>query len=223
MAYTTTTRATLRSRIKDYLVPNYWIDAELDAYINEALRVFNVLTGYHKQTSSPTITANTRFYDVEGNVANHLAVLRVNLADTSLDLIDIEAKDAADEDWQNSTSGTSTDAMPLGLNYVALDPPPSGNTAYNITSLTISPIPANDAAYINLNEEDIRSIINYVRFICTIKEGGQEMQNAFPMLQAFLAHCANYNAKLNSSSAYRRLMRVGQRLQRPKASESQTP
>ena len=204
----------MRARIQDRLISTFWTNAEVNDAIDNSLRVWNALTGYFKQSTAKTISGDTIFYDLEANLANHLSLLRIELAGTHLDLLPIEEKDNAEEDWQDNASGTTVDAMPLGLNLVALDPAPSGSTSYTIVSVRSAELPSGDSANIQIGEEDMAAIVDFATFELSIKEGGQEMADNMKLLENFLLHASKYNSKLNTSSAYRNLLGAASRLQR---------
>lgn len=218
--YTTITLAALRTRIRERLFASFWTDTELTAYVREALRIWNTLTGYWRQAYSLNVGAGTIFFNVNETVPNHMALLRIEMADTHLELTSLAEMDDINPGWQNDASATLRQAAPIGLDQIALNPPAAVDTNIIVYSIRTAPLPVMDADVIQMGEEDIIAIIDYVQFAASIKEGTSEMQTAMSRFQNFLAQASKYNSKLNTISIYRRLLGTGgQKLARPASQE----
>lgn len=224
MAYTTTTRATLRQRIRETLLANWWSDDELNRLINEAIRVWNVLVGYHRQTTLLTVVAGTIFLDLNTTVANHLMLMRVEFTDTHTNLVSLNELDKMNTRWMCDESTSISNIAPVGLNLIAFNPSSTTDFSMYVESIRTAILPTTDASFIQVSEENISALINYVKFIGALKEGGSELKEAMPLLQNFLMQAAKYNADLNQISIYRQMLGYGgQQETRPLNQESQTP
>jgi hypothetical protein len=208
MPYASITRSTIRTRVSERLVTSFWVTAELNAYINEALRVWNVLTGYNRNIhSSGSLTADQVFYTTTDLGSTALCILRIEgPSNTTLDNITLKQLDLMVPTWYSTAAGTSAYWAHIGLNNVILYPKSSGSFSFNAYALDLMIVPAADGDYIQVGDEDITAIIDYIIFIARLKEGGKEFQESTKLLQNFLRAAAKYNAKLLQTSIYRRIM-----------------
>jgi hypothetical protein len=93
-----------------------------------------------------------------------------------------------------------------------------------IEYLKIAPLPTADGDFIQVAEEDMAAIIDYVHFLCTFKEGGHELAVGNEILKRFLEAAASHNSKLNNISIYRKMLGYGgQNVTRPQSTETQFP
>jgi len=85
-------------------------------------------------------------------------------------------------------------------------------------------VPSGDSDDIQVGEEDLSAIVDYIVFIARLKEGGKEAMEATGLLQNFLSAAAKYNAKLLNNSIYRTVMGLPREMQqRPEHLEQKTP
>lgn len=226
-SYNTTTRGTLRQRVRERLLQNWWTDTELNLLINEALRMWGSFTGFYRQRSSVTFTSAQTDYPVTGVDPNCYAVLRIDLTSgIHLDPVAIEELGQFNPTWYNDTATAPTGWVPLGLNHIALYPVLTGSVTTTVDNLYFAPLPANDSVFIQVGEEDMDAIIDYIQFAANIKVGGDELQVALQLLNNFLQQCAKYNSRLLNSAIFRRVLGMpsgGQVNQRPRDLEGMAP
>lgn len=89
MAYTHTTRAQLRAILRERLddpSTRYWTDAELNLYLNEALRTFGVMSAFWRDRGTVTLQATKAFYDLQSEVSGSLLSQTITDQDLILDL-----------------------------------------------------------------------------------------------------------------------------------------
>ena len=224
MAYAVTTRSTLRTRITERLISVFWTTTELDIYINEAIRMWNAFTGttfYGAGDVSNSVTTNTFFTDATTWSASLFYVQRLFLANASLDPVRLCDLDELNPTWQSDAAGTINMYAINGLNHVTNYPKPSGSTDVYLQAVLVATVPSSDGDYIQVAEEDMEAIIDYVTFISKLKEGGSETQEASIALQRFLKQACLKNSALNNHSAYRRLLGLPlQQQRRPDAMAS---
>lgn len=125
-----------------------------------------------------------------------------------LDQIDVEDLGQFNTTWQEDTAALAEAWIPLGLNKVALYPKITETNFCGVDYIKFAPLPTTDLDVLDINDEDIPAIIDYVHFICALKEGGQELEAAMPMFQNFLKHAAKYNAKLQTLGVYRKVLGI---------------
>jgi hypothetical protein len=90
------------------------------------------------------------------------------------------------------------------------------------TMVLVAQVPSADGDYIQVGEQDMDAIIDYVSFAARIKEGGSETVEAGRALQNFLKQAASRNSSITNCSSYRRLLGLpigGQVNQRSDANE----
>ena len=227
MPFSTTTRSNLVTRIRERLFNTFWTDAELQLYINEALRVWNALTGQATRSDTTrTVSTNTIFLDWTTDDNTTMAVLRLGAANVHLEPVTLADLDNIKPDWQSEAAGTTQFFAPIGLNQMAFSPKPSASLSLNIDFLVEITVPTGDTSNIQVPEEDINALIDYVSFVSALKEGGAELQAAVPKLQTFLAHAAKRNSRLNSVAPLRKILGlpdVGQAELRPSSNMNLTP
>lgn len=225
MAYSSTTLGTLRSRIRERLLAQFWADAELNAYIIETLRIWNVLTGYTRSRQTKTISSGSvPFYSKNSFTDTGILLLRIETSSTQLDTATLSDLGTLSPTWMTDTAAAPSYWLHVGHNIVAVTPIPTQSfsaTTYYVDTMTV---PAADGDYIQVGDEDLSAIIDCVTFIGRLKEGGKEAQEAVPLLQNFIKQAAKYNSKLQFSSIYKRILGLPQqRQQRPDLLDTPNP
>jgi hypothetical protein len=214
----------------------FWTDTELNIYINEALRVWGSLTGYWRSRAAVVVPGDTvpiSYATTQYVATDCFAVLRIdNAALAHLDPIQLQEIGDFFPNWRDpATFGATASArawVPIGLNLFALYPQGSAGadtSTFTFDYIYFAPLPASDGAYIQVSEDDMGAIIDYIQFVCALKEGGVELKEAIPLLQSFLSQAAKYNSKLTQSAAFRKLLGMpagGQVNQRPARFETPT-
>jgi hypothetical protein len=125
-----------------------------------------------------------------------------------LDQIDVQNLGTMNITWQEDEAQLATAWIPLGLNKVALYPKITETNYCGVDFIHFVHLPTTDDSLVPVNDEDIPSIIDYIHFICALKEGGEELKAAMPMLQNFLKQAAKYNAKLLTSHIFRKVLGI---------------
>ena len=230
MAYTTTTRATLRTRVTERLITNFWSTSEINAYIAEALRVWNVLTGYERDVySSVAVIPSQQSYSLSamtGGSSDPLFILRIESATdlTTFGTIDLRILSHYVPTWFSETSTTIQNWSHIGQNNVVLYPKSTSSLLLNVYTVDRAQVPTGDASTIQISEEDMPAIIDYCTFIARLKESGSEFQESIGLLQNFLKAAARYNSMILQTSLYRKVMGTPfQARQRPDATAHVPP
>ena len=228
MATSTTTRVTLLGRIRERLLLTFWSDTEINLFINEALRVWNMLTSistYGAGTSGVIIPINTIFFETTTDNEQIICYNRLATTAKSLDFIRLRELDFLNPGWQSAASGTVSTFTTVGLNTLIFSPAPSAGVTLYRDVVYQFVVPTADGDTIVINSEDLNAIIDYVIFAVKLKEGGSETQEAQTNLQSFLKQAAIKNAALNNFSSYRRILGMpmgGQHQKRPDTMQSLT-
>lgn len=223
--YTTTTLGTLRTRVRERLLAQFWSDTELNIYINESLRVWNILTGYARSNQTKTIgSGSVPFYTITSFTDTGMLVLRIEKGSATLSPITLESLDYLNPTWVVNTATTSSFWVHVGQNIVALNPIPTISFSATTYYINTMPLPANDADDVQVGEEDIPAIVDYIVFVARLKEGGKEAQEASALFQNFIMQASKYNAKLLKNALFRRVVGLPQSMQsRPDQLDQQFP
>lgn len=188
-------------------MPTFWADAEINWMINESLRVWNVVTGYFKDSQSVTLTFGaSNFYSPASFSGEGTIILRIETGVTHLDSITLKELNLLSPTWLGLVGTSPSYWFHIGLNVVALQPNATGTTPITTYYIDTAPIPSSDGSYIQVGEEDMNAIIEYVGFIASIKEGGQELKDATSSLKFFLDAASKYNARVLQTSLYKRIL-----------------
>lgn len=257
--YAVTTLSILRARVLERLISPFWGSAEVTAYINEALRIWNTLTGYQKNSSSFSLSQAFVAYPLSTVSASAMVLLRIETGVTHIGTMQLSSINNFDQTWVTVKNPgqipayfpTNVSQFPspsnlrtfpvkpitfvaqtstvvpvgwfhLGLNSFVLYPITKAfsGTAYFIEQFT--PL-LNDTDFVQLGEEDLAAIIDFVTFIAHLKEGGAELQNSANLMKNFLEQAAKYNSKILKSSLYARVLGAAfQEQERPQELKQET-
>ena len=185
----------------------FWTDAELLVYINESLRVWNVMARqWHKTATIPT-TIGSMLVDTSADFINVTRVLDPTtyeaLTETSMFTLD-----QMEPGWQLLHSPSPTTWFPLGLTKIGLYPKPDSLGSVIVYGLTYAPQLVNDTNYLDLGEWLIQPLLDYVEHIACFKQGGKEFEYSAQLYKNFIKAAGIQNTKLQLSGMYRRLMGV---------------
>lgn len=173
----TFTLAALKQRCYDNLdiTPGLYPADQVTANLNEGLRRLNLLVGWNQDTISvPGFSvANQLIYSVPAGLTLPMTVW---FEERRLDKISIESIGMKYRNWVTdltSTAGPVTRWVPIGTSRFACHPiDSSGGRLIEVTGLAdVVPL-VSDADVVNLEDQFVDALINYVRSRIRIKEGG---------------------------------------------------
>jgi hypothetical protein len=105
--------------------------------------------------------------------------------------------------WQSRAQGPPTAAYYAGLNLLATAPAAdTGPYSLLATVVQNAPLPANDAAYLQVARDDFDAVIDYAQHLAAFKMGGSDFAGTMPLLQRFLTQGALYGLKLKEIGEY---------------------
>lgn len=215
MTYTALTLATLRARLQDrYTGDPFWSNTEANDALNEALRYFNLFTGYWRGTATAATTAGSPFVTVPGSLTYRTRVTRVGKALTRKSIVELYR---GTRNWrtQSTTSGspvpsTIREWAPIGLGSIAIWPTDTaGGTTLTFEAVKITPILTADAQSLDLGNEELTLILSEALYILSFKRPSILEQMA-PKHQIFLQGCLERNDQLRASSYFRRQLGLDQ-------------
>lgn len=222
MAYTAVTLATLQSQLGDRWedVP-FWTDEEARLALNEALRVWNLLTGQWKRRVTQTTTANTVWYTLPSMI---IANARVEFNGRPLEQTSLTELDNGRPNWENekTNSGGSVPTRPAlwapaGLTLMAIWPADAaGSNSLVIDGVRATPTLARTDDYIDIGQEELNAILGYALHAVSLKAGGSIFRATLPHYKTFITAAADKNDRLRASNMYRWAMGLDvNRVQRP--------
>lgn len=195
--------------------PTFFSDAEMGKWINEAIRVWQVFTGYWRVTKTLKSQQGNAFYQTWDHPTPLLRPLRVRYQTSALDAAPLtvlaqESMLAADQlrpGWQGDANGVPKRWFPVGISRICLNPAPSitGRTI-SVDGLARAPVLSADTDYINLSESIFNSILDYVAHIAAFKQGGAEFTASMDKYKSFIKAAGDQNLKFKNSSIYRRAL-----------------
>lgn len=125
------------------------------------------------------------------------ALLALRNANIPLQIDSAHAADLYNTGWQSATPASPSIALHMGLNLIALAPPPSTGP-YSLTATVIrnAPLPSADADPVQVAREDVNAIIDYAQHLAAFKQGGAEFSRSMALFNSFMDQCKLYNRKL---------------------------
>ena len=214
MAYANTTRAQLRASLQVRIdsVP-WWSATEANDAINEALRYFNLYTGYWRGSASVLTVAGTPFISLGATLTKGARVTRSGLALTRKSIVEFYRGRPA---WrtQITTDGspvpsTIKEWAPLGLNKIAIWPRDAGGTTLTVEGVKITPILAADGSFVDLGEEELSAVESEALWILGFKRPST-LEGLKDHHREFLQACLDRNDQLRASSTFRKWLGLDQ-------------
>jgi hypothetical protein len=193
----------------------FWTQAEAIAYLNHALRWWNLLTGYWKAEAVVAVPFVTSYISLPGTLVFGAEVYSQAtlkpLRQTSLWELD-----QAHSQWEAETVSsrgkvpTTTKLWaPVGLNTIAAWPrDPGANLVVN--GLAATPVLSNPADWVDIGELESVNIVYFALHIGAFKRGAASVQTTRRFFQTFLDAARNYNSRLIFSSVFRKSLGLDQ-------------
>jgi hypothetical protein len=214
MAYQRWQLSTIRTRLLEKVeAAPYWSNEEARLAINEALRVWNTLTGMWWTSASVITLANDPWHPLTGNMTRHMRVSFNGLPLEPCSLLEIDGHRPY---WENETTTSGGDVpttpkiwIPVGLQLLAIWPADAagGNTLL-VDGIVTTPVLVNDADYIDIGDEEFETLLGYALHVLAFKEGGARFAATQPLYQAFVASAMEKNDRLKLSNIFRRAMGI---------------
>ena len=198
---------------------SFWLQDEIDRYIRQSLRVFNVLCGFWrgKIDIGPAIAGQV-WYDIPGLTY----ALRVEANHRPLGVSSLWDLDYGRPTWEsdqtsvNDAPSTIQSWAPAGVNLIAIWPASAaGGESLVVEGVVSAPQPVGDTDYVDIGKEELNILLDYIQHIAQFKEGGQEFQVSQENMKTFLRGAAARNAMLMESSKFRMWMGLSDEAKRP--------
>ena len=116
-------------------------------------------------------------------------------------VVDTQALAGADRfnyEWQ-SRSTAFPEIVIAGIDLFALSPTPTGDMSVSLTLVGNAPIPADDAAFIEVARDVMDAILDESQHLALFSMGGQEFMASVELHKSFVLAAARQNARLRES------------------------
>lgn len=191
----------------------FWTSAEATDALNEALLLWNLLTGFWKDTVTILTTTSNWDYALPSSLVFGTRVMWNGkiLAEASLDEMD-----SGRPNWQaeTTTSGGSVPTQPvkwfpLSIDLIGIWPADmvSGN-ALTVDGVAQTPRLVSGGDYIDIGDEEFNAILGYALHALALKEGGERFAATLPLLVEFLSEAAEENDQLTQSAMFRQFLGI---------------
>jgi hypothetical protein len=193
----------------------FWDADDLQDGVNEALRVWAMLTGAWRKTVVVPTVPQDPVVPIPGTITY---ATRISWRGYQLEPTTLRDLDFGRVRWQteNTASGGRvprkvTCWAPMGLSLVAIWP----SDATGGDPLEVSGVVALDEVgvgdSIDIGEEDLHVLAGFVLHICAFKEGGSRWQGTQTFRQEMMRAAAKRNDRLLRSKWFRRSMGLDRR------------
>lgn len=178
----------------------FWYEDEFQYAINEAISVFQALTGFWTVSFPLSLVSGQSLYEVPKQV---VSLRRVTFAGTPLTQTSLPELDLSVSSWEGA-AGTPEYWAPAGLNLFAVYPVSGGTVV--LEGLSDAPWLNSDGDFIDLGDDDLNALLEYGHHYLTFKEGGQEFKSSNTSFQSFMSQAAEKNGRLRATTFYRKWM-----------------
>lgn len=200
MAYTTYDLDDLKVRMESRWdgVP-FWDDTEARLAVNEALLMWNALTGFWKRRVTFSTVIGQQDYTLP---ATMVFGMRIEYNSVPIEPSSLAEMDEGRPGWQGQANATPKVWIPLDLNQIRLWPAPSAVGTLTVDGVSATPTLTYDGETVDIGSEALNAILGYALHIVALKEGGARFVATMPLYQAFLAAAAEENNQLLQSALF---------------------
>jgi hypothetical protein len=215
MPYAAVTRATLRGQLQArYTGDPFWSDTEANDAINEALRYFNLFTGYWRGTGTTATTINSPFVAVPGTLTYRTRVYVSGRALTRKSIVEFyRGRRTWRTDLTTSGGGVPTtirEWAPVGLSQIATWPTDAvGGTTLSFDGVRLTPVLTADGDFLDLGNEEIGILLDEALWVLAFKRPSI-LEAMAERHQRFLQACLERNDQLRQSSHFRQALGLDQ-------------
>ncbi|KKN23511.1 hypothetical protein LCGC14_0904260 [marine sediment metagenome] len=210
MAHQQVTLATFRTALKATWesVP-FWSDTEADRAINEALRWWNLFTGYWRKIETIMTVADQVFYSLSSTL---ILPARVNFSSFPMDIGSVFDLNQGRPNWrgETTTSGAPVPTrptvwVPIGMKRIAIWPADAvGATTLVVDAIRDTPVLSADADFIDIGREEFSTLTGEALHVAAFKEGGNRWLSTQRFHTEFLRAALARNSMLNASDVFRK-------------------
>jgi hypothetical protein len=178
----------------------FWVDAEKRDAVNEAVMVWQAMTGQAVGTIS-LVADGSNFYSTP---RQFVSIQRVTFEGVGLSPTSLDELDYGKPGWEG-TSGTPDSWAPVGLNLFLVYPAPTSGTIL-VEGILDGPRMISDSDTLRYAEDTVLPLEHYGHHYLCFKEGGQEFEAAQDDLKAVIQAAGTKNQELLRMALYRRYL-----------------
>ena len=214
MAYARTTLSQMQTLLANRVesVP-YWTAPESILAINEALRVWSMLTGMWRSRVNLVTLANDPWHPLTGNMTFRVRIMYNNGPLLKASLFGM---DCLHPYWRTDTTLSGGDVptspqywMPAGLQLIAIWPADAvGGNTLTVDGVVDTPVLALPGDFIDIGDEELSTLLGYAEHYLSFKEGGARFQATLPLYQAFIKAATLKNDRLSHSDFFRHIEKL---------------
>jgi len=179
----------------------FWIGQEKRDALNEALCVFQVMTGGVEEEIDLTVSGET-WYTTPRQICS---LQRISWNGTPLAETSLAELDNGFPGWESAAPGTPLFWASSGLTEFVLYPRPTSGSLH-LEGMADAPRVFEDGDWLSLREDKLHALLSYGHHYLTFKEGGAELESSMADLREFVLAAADENTELRKLSVYRRFM-----------------
>lgn len=125
-------------------------------------------------------------------------LLQASLNNVPVDTQPVAGADRTNYEWQ-SRATAFPELVVGGVDLFAVSPIPAALTTVGMTVVGNAPIPANDAAEIQVPRDAMNAIIDEAQHLALFKMGGAEFHASMALHKSFVEYAVNQNRRLRES------------------------
>jgi hypothetical protein len=212
MTYRSVTLAQLQSQLAErYESSPFWTATQALHALNEALRVWNMLTGMWKKTQTQLTTANTVYYTFSSSFVYNM---KVSFGSRPMEIGSLSSMDNGRPTWEGETTASGgavptrpTIWIPAGLRMLAIWPADAvGGTTLVLDGVCVTPVLAAAGDFVDLAQSEHDALLGEALFILAFGEGGQRFEATKEFHKAFLTAALEQNSRLSQSAYFRKAL-----------------
>lgn len=212
MAYTRYTLEQLREQLQDRWDGSpYWETPDADNAINEALLLWNALTGYWRTRITITIPANDPYGAIPGTLVQGCAI---SIAGSPLVPGSILGLSMTRPNWRRETVLTTgcpslpTIWAPIALNSIIIWPAAVTDVEASIDGVRRTPRLTADGDFLDADDTVVNTLIGYALHAATFMAPASVHDRTQGYLEDFLAQAVDRNQALKATDWYKRAQRA---------------
>ncbi len=215
MAYQRVTLSTLRTQLDAKLKTqgNYWSQAEKDRGINEAVAIWQGMTGDHIVYITQTVASTTENLvnvNTTDTSGKSLSIIRVAPTGGGAALREMHYYDLDQGyyGWRTETASSTTQRpaywAPVGMDKFFVYPRTGASQTYDLTCYGEVAVLVNTGDYIDINEGELQRLLGMAQAILSFKEGIVEgTDNATALRDMFMLVAQTRNKELQLTATYK--------------------
>jgi hypothetical protein len=214
--------AALQTRLaRRYEGAPFWAATSAQFALNEALRVWNLITGISRQTVNVSTVVDDPYILLPAP-QSWLKVTRVRVPSPARELnpTSLAGLDASFPGWEAHTTLTAIGVgtaprywAPAGTTRIAVYPADTtilaggnGPRTLAVDGISCANVLSVSTDYLDLGDEELTAILGYALHVLSFSKGAAALQATMPLYVAFLKAGAERNAVFAASSFYRKII-----------------